>query len=459
MTAFVLAGISSGVGKTTISLALIRALQKRGLRVQSFKCGPDFLDTGHHGAIAGRAARNLDTWLLSADANREIFSRGVATADAAVVEGMMGLFDGVAGGTETGSSAEIAKLLGLPVILVLDASRSARSIAAVVKGFATFDSDLHLAGVILNRAASERHFTLLRDAIVANTDVAVLGWFPRSAETAIPERHLGLRTAEEMPDNDARAEKLAALAESHLDIEKILALKPSRNVVSELKHTAFSKSDPVRIGVLRDEAFSFYYEDNFDLLRDAGAELVFFSALRDAFPEDLDALYVGGGYPEIHAERLSTNTALMSALREFAATGKPVYAECGGLMLLGETLTLRDGRTFAMSGVLPVAFTMTERLVHFGYAEVEMTEDCPLGASGTCIRGHSFHYSSAEAAAELKTAYHVRYSLSGREEREGYLRGNVLGSYIHLHLRANPLVVDSLMQCIREQKKSLVVTR
>lgn len=447
MIACVIAGVASGVGKTTVSLALSSAFARRGLRVQPFKCGPDFIDTSHHSAIAGRASRNLDTWMLDAEANREIFRRGIADADAAIVEGMMGLFDGVAGGSEQGSTAEIAKLLGLPVILVLDASHSARSAAAVVKGFAAFDPELRMAGVILNRAANERHFEMLRDAIVAHTDVAVLGWLPRTPEAAIPERHLGLRIAQEPQDHAARADELAVLAEKYLQLEQILALRcvdvrPSPPEVASRPHT----HERIRIGVARDEAFSFYYEDNFDLLREQGAELVFFSALRDPFPADLDALYLGGGYPELHAEALSNNRGLMASLRGFAASGRPVYAECGGLMLLGSELVHRAGRSAAMSGVLPIRFQMTERLVKFGYAEVELQEHCVIGERGAQLRGHSFHYSSAETLGEMKTLYRVRYSLSGKEEREGFSRGNVLGSYVHLHFRANPRLAAAFVQ-------------
>jgi cobyrinic acid a,c-diamide synthase len=447
MTAFVVSGVASGVGKTTVSLALLSAFRQRGLQVQPFKCGPDFIDTSHHTAIAGRPSRNLDTWMLSADANREIFQRGFVNADVAIVEGMMGLFDGVAGGTEKGSTAEIAKFLQLPVILVIDASRSARSAAAVVKGFATFDPELRVAGVILNRAANERHFEMLREAIVANTDVAVLGWMPHAAEAAIPERHLGLRVAEETQDHAARAELLTALAEKYFDLEQILALTSPRDAeappASEITPL---QTDRIRIGVARDEAFSFYYEDNFDLLREHGAELVFFSVLREDFPANLDALYLGGGYPEIHAEALSSNAGLIASLRAFAASGKPVYAECGGLMLLGKELILRDGRGFAMAGLLPIRFQMTERLVKFGYAEVEFLQDCLLGDRGTVVRGHSFHYSAAETLEEMATAYRVRYSLSGKEEREGFSRGNVLGSYVHLHFRANPSLADTFVR-------------
>lgn len=447
MTAFVIAGVASGVGKTTVSLALLSAFRQRGLQVQPFKCGPDFIDTSHHTAIAGRPSRNLDTWMLSVNANREIFQRGFVNADVAIIEGMMGLFDGVAGGTEKGSTAEIAKFLQLPVILVIDASRSARSAAAVVKGFATFDPELRVAGVILNRAANERHFEMLREAIVANTDVVVLGWMPHTAEVAIPERHLGLRVAEETQDHAARAELLATLAEKYFDLEQILALTSPRDAeappASEITPL---QTDRIRIGVARDEAFSFYYEDNFDLLREHGAELVFFSALREDFPANLDALYLGGGYPEIHAEALSSNAGLIASLRAFAASGKPVYAECGGLMLLGKELILRDGRGFAMAGLLPIRFQMTERLVKFGYAEVEFLDDCLLGNRGDVVRGHSFHYSASETLEEMATAYRVRYSLSGKEEREGFSRGNVLGSYVHLNFRANPSLAGTFVR-------------
>ena len=439
MKGFLVAGTASGVGKTTVTLALIAAMRQRGLVVQPFKGGPDFLDTTHHTRISGRTARNLDTWMLTPEANRAVLSEAAAGADAVLVEGMMGLFDGKDGLTETGSSAEIAKLLGLPVILVLDASKSARSIAAVVLGFESFDPTLRLAGVILNRPASDRHFQMLATAIAATCRTPVLGWLPRDPALTIPERHLGLHAAlETAPDSDT-LELLAAKAEAHLDLDRILALEVPLTPAPAVQFQR--NEDPIRIGVARDAAFSFYYEDNLDLLRNAGATIIPFSPLNDAhLPKDLDALYLGGGYPELHAHKLAANRSMHEDLRSFAASGGLIYAECGGMLYLARTLTTIDGTPHAMANLLDLTFEMTPKLSQFGYATIELTRPNLLGPTGTVVRGHSFHYSRLTSPTTLPTSYEVTYSLSGRTEPEGFTQGNILASYIHLHFRANPTI-------------------
>jgi cobyrinic acid a,c-diamide synthase len=447
MIAFMVAGTASGVGKTTVALTLMAMLRERGLRVQPFKCGPDFLDTGHHSAICGRASRNLDTWMLDDKANRAIFSSGCRNADAAIVEGMMGLYDGAAGGGEEGSAAQIAKLLALPVVLVMDAGKSARSIAAVVKGFESFDPELRFAGIVLNHVGSESHYRLLETAIRLVTTIPLLGHLPTDAAIAIPERHLGLHTTEETTSAENRLAAFAQAGRQHLNITPLLNLSQA-NAATESKATSASYPEQarIRIGVARDKAFSFYYEDNFDLLRENGAEIVPFSPLTEvALPQNLDALYLGGGYPELYADALSRNATMRAGIRAFAESGKPVYAECGGMIYLGRTLTTLDGRSYAMAGVLPIEFEMTPRLVHFGYVNVEFIEDCLLGKKGTEVRGHSFHCSRALNGAHMPAAYRLKYSLSGRDELEGYQFKNVLASYVHLHFRGDPTIAASLV--------------
>lgn len=449
MKGFLIAGTASGVGKTTVTLAILAAMRRRGLIVQPFKGGPDFLDTGHHTRIAGRAARNLDTWMLSHEANEDVLRQNAAGADAIVVEGMMGLFDGKDGATETGSSAEIAKLLKLPVVLVLDASKSARSIAAVVLGFEHFDRELPLAGVILNRIASDRHFRMLETAIHSSCQTPILGWLPREPLISIPERHLGLRTAEESVDQEQQLDRLAALAEEHLNLDALLALDCGLGLGPVPSRQETPKTT-VRIGVARDRAFCFYYEDNLDLLRQHGAEIVPFSPLLEAsLPPDLNALYLGGGYPELYAQQLSANTSMLASIRAFAASGRPVYAECGGMIYLSQQLTAADGTAHGMAGVLPLAMEMTSKLVRFGYVTVELTQDCLLGARGTVLRGHSFHYSRIVNTPTIPTSYRVQYSLSGQQEEEGYSLGNVLASYVHLHFRTAPAVAQHLVEQAR----------
>ena len=448
MIAFMVAGTASGVGKTSCSLALMAAFRRRGLTVQPFKCGPDFLDTGHHTSICGRSSRNLDTWMLDKQTNRELFSRASTDADVAIVEGMMGLFDGVAGGTDQGSSAEIAKLLDIPVVLVLDASKSSRSIAAVVKGFEAFDPDVHFGGIILNGVGSENHFRMLEQAIASSSSVPILGWLPRNTDVTIPERHLGLHTATEQTDWPAKCDAFASFAEAHLNLDLLLRSQSWSHPSIAAKPLTFPAGEErIRVAVARDRAFSFYYQDNFDLLRECGADLIEFSPLSDEqIPEDIDAIYMGGGYPELYAQTLSENSRLLGQIRSFAAGGRSIYAECGGMMYLAETLSTLNSESFPMAGVLPLQIAMTKKLVHFGYAEVEFTEDCLLGAKGTTVRGHSFHCSQATITGQVETSYRVRYSLSAREEAEGYSRHNVLASYIHLHFRANSAIAFAFVK-------------
>jgi cobyrinic acid a,c-diamide synthase len=445
MNALVVAGTASGVGKTTVALAIIAALRSRALTVQPFKCGPDFIDGGHLAVAASRTVRNLDTWMLDAEANRAIFSRTSASSDVAVVEGMMGLFDGVTGSSEEGSTAEIAKLLDLPVVLVVDAANSARSIAAVIRGFETFDLGLSFAGIVLNRVAGDAHFRMLDSAIRQSSVAPVLGWLPVEADAAIPERHLGLHTAAE-----GISASLSALTRlgNRLDLDQLLtATAYNRRFETAVVSSVESKYEGIRVGIARDQAFSFYYEDNLDLMREMGAEIVEFSPITDqVLPGNLHALYFGGGYPELHAAALSGNSNLLHDIREFTKANKPIYAECGGLMFMAEILTTLGAMSYPMAGVLPVAIEMTKSLVHFGYADVELVDDCLLGEKGTMVRGHSFHCSRIVAQGPLTCVYRVHYSLSNRKQQEGFLCGSVLGSYIHLHFRSNPSLVSSFLR-------------
>jgi cobyrinic acid a,c-diamide synthase len=462
MKGLLVAGTASGVGKTTVALAIMAGLRRRSLVVQPFKCGPDFLDTGHHTRVCGRAARNLDTWMLNVEANRSVLRNASREADVVVAEGMMGLFDGKSGSKEIGSSAEIAKLLRLPVVLVVDAARSARSVAAVVLGFELFDRELQLSGVILNRVASERHYEMLQDAIEASCKTKILGWLPTEPAIAIPERHLGLQDACEQPEDspEAAINALASLAERYLDLDRLLDLECELEMVGvePARLDSTSIADTVRVGVPSDHAFSFYYEDNLDMLREQGAEIIRFSPLHDAsLPRGLDALYFGGGYPELHAKQLSGNRQMLEEVRTFAAAGKPVYAECGGMLYLSRSLSV-DDESYSMAGILPLSIQMTGGLVQFGYVTVEFTENCLLGDKGTAVRGHSFHYSKIVSRGDVRTSYCVQYSMSGNEEMEGFRQGNVLASYIHLHFRANPVVAENFVAAIRQARTLQAVT-
>jgi cobyrinic acid a,c-diamide synthase len=459
MIGMLVGGAASGVGKTTVTLAIIACLRRRGYVVQPFKGGPDFLDTTRHSRVAGRSARNLDTWMLSGETNRHLLYSAAAGADAVVVEGMMGLFDGKDGDSEKGSSAEIAKLLQLPVLLVLDCAKSARSAAALVLGFESFDPGLPLAGIILNRVAGPNHYRLLEFAIQARCKTPILGWLPRDPRITIPERHLGLHAAAEADSSlDEEIDTLAELAETRFNVDALVQL--ACPIVTEASTPIPLGDEPrIRIGVARDRAFSFYYEDNLDLLRRQGAAIIPFSPIADqALPEELDGLYFGGGYPELYARELSENIPMLEQIRAFIRSGGPVYAECGGLLYLSRQLSTADGNAYPLLGAVPLAMEMTGKLVDFGYVTVTFTQDCLLGPKGTTIRGHSFHYSRIRSRSEVATSYQVDFSLSGMQQQEGFTCGSVLASYVHLHFGANPAIARHFAQTLRRARQRSAVT-
>jgi cobyrinic acid a,c-diamide synthase len=433
-SAIVVAGTHSGAGKTSVTLGLIGALARRGLVVQPFKVGPDFIDPLHHTQAAGRASRNLDGWMLDSDANRVCFARASADADAAVIEGVMGLFDGSEGGSDRGSTAEMAKLLGLPVTLVIDASAMARSAAALIHGFADFDPDLRIAGVILNNVGGEAHAEMIREAVAG--DMPILGAIPRSPDLVVPERHLGLHLPHEAHQDYVG--QLATLIEQHVDLDQLLGATRTERPASPPAVTV--PTPTVRIGVARDEAFCFYYADNLDLLEQEGAELVEFSPIADPLPAGLDGLYIGGGYPELHAADLAANTSARGAIREFAAARGPIYAECGGLMYLGEALELEDW-THPLCGILPFSTKMPAPL-KLAYVDVETTGG--LFGEGRFARGHLFHHSEIATEATIQRCYRLR-TTRGEKSEEGYGAGNVLASYVHLHFASAPDLVPAFI--------------
>jgi cobyrinic acid a,c-diamide synthase len=328
-------------------------------------------------------------------------------------------------------------------------------------GFELFDPALCLGGVILNQVASDNHFKILQAAIRSACKTPVLGWLPRESAIAIPGRHLGLQTAEEFEDSaktEQQINTLGALAEKHFDLDALLEFECGLDFES-LPINYINKPASIRIGVARDRAFSFYYEDNLDLLREQGAEIVEFSPLVDAtLPDNLDALYLGGGYPELHAEQLSSNRSMHSAIRKFANSERPIYAECGGMIYLSRQLTTIDGSVHAMAAALPFSVEMTSKLVQFGYVTIELTQDCLLGTAGTVLRGHSFHYSRIADKGAVSTSFRIRYSLSGKEEDEGYTFGNTLASYIHVHFRTFPPIANTFVELARSVRARELAT-
>jgi cobyrinic acid a,c-diamide synthase len=449
----VIAGTHSGVGKTTITLGLMAALRRRGLRVAPFKVGPDFIDPGHHASAAGCASRNLDGWMLSREYNLAAFRRHAAEADVAVVEGVMGLFDGAGTDGEEGSTAQMAKWLGLPVLLVVDGAGMARSAAALVQGFEGFDTEVPFTGVLFNNLGSAGHLGYLRKAVEQHIHMPVLGGLVRDEGVGLPERHLGLVTAEDRPLSADFMERLADRLEAGLDLDRLLAALPEMAIAPHEDPMVVRKQAAVRIGVARDPAFCFYYPDNLDLLAAAGATIVPFSPLTDAtLPEALDGLYLGGGYPELHAARLAANERLRREIRQCSLDGMPIYAECGGFMYLCRELGLADGAVYPMCGCFSHRTRMHPRLRRLGYRQVQLTGDTLLGPAGSVLRGHEFHYSDLEACETVESE--TVYALSGRhgeiQQREGHRTHNTLGSYVHLHWGSRPESAGAFVAACRK---------
>jgi len=449
----VIAGVASGVGKTTVTVALARALRSRGLRVALFKCGPDYLDPTYHARASGGASHNLDGWMMGREAVQATFARAARDADIALIEGVMGLFDGASATGDEGSTAEIAKWLAAPVLVVCDASGMARSIAALAHGFSTFDPELRVAGFACNRVGSRGHLDLLRQAIGGP---GIVGALPCEAELAFPERHLGLHTASkgELPEPLFAA--WGARAAEWLDLDRIVELARSAPPVRARTEPAAAPAAAARcrIGIAFDEAFHFYYDDNLRRLEELGAELVRFSPIRDRALPDVDGLYLGGGYPEAHAAELAANNALREDLAAFARAGGAVYAECGGLMYLCASIRTLAGDAHPMAGLVPAEVVMRDRLQAIGYVEVETQAATPLGPAGVRFRGHQFRYSELELRGEVEHVYRLRRRRGDDAVAEGYRIGNTVASYVHAHWASNPLAAQCFVDACASRRRA-----
>ena len=428
----VIAATHSGAGKTTLTCGIISALRKHGLKVQPYKVGPDYIDTGFHSLAAGRPAQNLDSHLVGTENIVDVFGSAYDDADIAIIEGVMGLYDGGRGGIS--STAEIAKLLDAPVILVIDAKSVGTSAAATALGFREFDKDVKLAGVILNRVGSASHEKIIVDAL--NTiKIKSFGALKRDDEIVFPSRHLGLVQASELNfDFDKLAEKISV----QINLDELLAV--SKNC-SELKNFSQLRINPsaLRIGIARDEAFSFYYAESLRELERRGAELIFFSPLNDDDLPKVDALIFGGGYPELYAERLEQNKKIRNAIKLAAAEGLPIYAECGGYMYLMDALTTLDGQIFEMCGVVPNLAVMTDKLQMVGYVDATIERDCIIGKRGDKIHAHEFHFSKAVKSTG-KEIFHCEKLRTGEKYFAGYADKNIVASYLHMSFKNTFLI-------------------
>lgn len=416
----IVAGTHSGCGKTTLASGLMAALAARGLAVQPFKVGPDFIDPTHHSAICGRTSRNLDPFMMGEAGVRETFVRASAGADIAVVEGVMGLYDGLEG-TDIASTAHVAKILDAPVLLVVDAGGASRSVHAMVRGYAGFDPAVRVAGTIFNRIGSPRHLAMIEET----KSLPVYGGIPRRKDLAVESRHLGLAMAAE---TGAMA-GFGAVVEETCDLSGIIDLARSAPSLAPAESPGRPEAE-VRIGVARDAAFCFYYADNLDGLARAGAELVFFSSMADRLP-DVDALYFGGGYPELHAEALAASRC-REDVRRVVDDGMPVYGECGGLAYLTERLTTGEG-DYPMAGVLPAATEMTGRIQGLGYVEARVVGTTPVLAPGSAFRGHEFHYSRLDCAPDARFVLDLLRGRGIDGGRDGLAVQNAVGQYTHAY--------------------------
>lgn len=425
-----IAGTNSGCGKTTITCAVLRALINRGLKTAAFKCGPDYIDPMFHTEIIGAKSRNLDLFLCGEEATKYLLKKNSKDADISIIEGVMGYYDGLGVDNILYSSCDLSNKTNTPVILVVNCAGMSYSVVALIKGFMDFYEN-NIVGVILNNI-SEGMYLRYKDSIEKHLNVKVLGFMPRQKDAIFESRHLGLVTAEEVTLLDEKIDILANMAQKYIDLDAIISLaKTAPSLVCE--EVVIEKQNSVKIAVARDKAFCFYYEDSLELLRQMGAILIPFSPLKDtALPEDIDGLILGGGYPELYLEKLSKNTSMLNNIKASVISGLPTYAECGGFMYLGKTITADDGK-YKMVGAIDTNTIMTKKLQNFGYVFLEANEDNMFCNKGQGINAHEFHYSSSDNRGKTFKAL----KSSGKSWEGVFGTNSIYAGYPHLHLWGN----------------------
>jgi len=452
----IIAALRGGSGKTIVSIGIIAALRGRRLAVAPFKKGPDYIDAGWLALAAGRPCYNLDTFLLDADLIRRSFCFHAPSFDVALIEGNRGLYDGIDLDGAT-STAELAKLLKAPVVMCVDCTKTTRTMAAVISGCVQFDPDASIRGVILNRVAGSRHESILRRSIEHYSGVPVIGAVPKLGRQIFPERHMGLVPTPEHGWAADSIQSIARIAAQHIDLDALTRIAREASPMgdtclsSDGDRLAGRPADPgpfsARIGILRDSAFQFYYPENIEALQAAGAEIVLVSPLREDTLPDVDALYIGGGFPETHAQELAANTGFSRRMRELVEGGFPVYAECGGLMYLGEELVL-EGKSYPMAGVLPLSFGLFKRPQGHGYTVVTVEGENPYYPVGAEVRGHEFHYSRVLrwSGSESDFVFRMQRGVGIHGDRDGIVHKNVLATYTHIHALGNPGWASALVR-------------
>ncbi len=435
MRGLIIAAPASGSGKTLVTMGLLRALRNVGVAGAAAKVGPDYIDPAFHGRAAGRPCFNLDSWAMRPATLRAILVE-MAPADLAIVEGVMGLFDGAAAGgrLDVGSTAELAAVTGWPVVLVVNAQGQGASVGALLRGFCSHRADVEIVGVVFNNVSSPRHAHILRLAAAeAAPRLAVLGAIPRDPRLRIESRHLGLQQAAELDDLDTTLDRLAEIVTREIDLDRVCALARPATVVAEPSEQPAIPPFGQRIALARDAAFSFHYAHMLAAWRHAGAEIALFSPLADEAPAaDTDAVFLAGGYPELHGGALATCQGFMHGLRNAAARGAVIYGECGGYMVLGQAITDGDGATHEMAGLLPLTTSFAARKLHLGYRQILLASECPLGHEGRMFRGHEFHYVTVVAEGAERPLFTATDAAGDTLGAVGLSKGRVMGSFMHL---------------------------
>lgn len=445
----IIAATQSGSGKTTIVSGILAALKNRGLKVQSYKIGPDYIDPGFHEISSGKPSHNLDSWLVGKEKIADIFLSNFGDSDIAIIEGVMGLFDGGKNGIS--STAEIAKILNSPVVLVIDAKSMGTSAAAIALGFREFDKSLNFSGVILNRIGSESHKKIIFDAL-DKIGIKNFGAIKRDENFILPERHLGLIPTAENNFSEI-IKKISVAVENQIDLENLINLAKNSPPLEKNFFPLRTENYKLRIAVAKDAAFNFYYEESLRVLENFGAKIIFFSPLQDKFlPKNIDGLILGGGFPEIFAEQLENNKSMRNSIKNFAENNFPIFAECGGYMYLMKSIKNFDGKIFEMCGIIPNSAKMTEKLQMVGYVEATLQRNCLIGKIGEKIHAHEFHFSVETENLSEKNIFHCEKIRTGKNYFAGYAEKNIFASYLHIHFAGYPDVAKNFIEtCVKEK--------
>ena len=448
MPRIVIAGTTSGVGKTSITCAIIHGIKKKGYSVQPFKVGPDYIDPTYLSAISGNSARNLDAWIMGEDATLESFAKN-SQSDMSVIEGVMGYYDGFSGATNQSSTHHIATILQAPVILILDASKTARSIAATALGYVKFHKNSRIVGFILNKLGSKKHEEMCRAAL-APLKIPILGCIPKDKDLSLESRHLGLIPVVEQSSLKQKITQIAKKLVPYIDVEKIIALA-SRTTPVSYKNKALGEKPQVTIAVALDKSFNFYYYDNFDSLRKNGAKLEFFSPISDHAPPECSGIYIGGGFPEVLGQPLAKNQSMKKSIKKLAEQNMPIYGECGGLMYL--TKSIEYGRKkYSMVGLFD-ADTMMGRKMVLNYTKANIVSSCLVAKSATKLFGHEFHYSELSSVPrDAKFAYDLSIGVGIKNKKDGLVQYNTLASYMHLYFDRGLHAQNFVNNCVRYSK-------